>query len=176
MEEILASIRRIIAEDGDAPAPAEKPASEKPGKREEEVLELTEVVEEDGSVVSLSTGGAKKQAAEPPPKRAAEPPPPPPPLEPEPEPEADGPQSEEHRLVSETTAAASMAALSQLSSLQRAQITDVPLGDANRTLLDVVRELLRPMLKDWLDTNLPPLVERLVQEEIRRVSKEILSR
>jgi cell pole-organizing protein PopZ len=32
------------------------------------------------------------------------------------------------------------------------------------------------MLKDWLDTNLPPLVERLVQEEIRRVSKEILSR
>jgi len=179
MEEILASIRRIIAEDGDAAAPAEKPAPEKPvaAKREEEVLELTEVVEEDGSVVSLSTGGAKKQAAEPPPKRAAEPPPPPSPP-PEPEPEMDKPQSEEDRLVSETTAAASMAALSQLSSLtaQRTQISDVPLGDANRTLLDVVRELLRPMLKDWLDTNLPPLVERLVQEEIRRVSREILSR
>jgi uncharacterized protein len=176
MEEILASIRRIIAEDGDAPAPADKPAPEKPAKREEEVLELTEVVEEDGSVVSLSAGAAKKQAAEPPTKRAAEPPPPPP--EPEPEPMMDKSESEEDRLVSETTAAASMAALSQLSSLtaQRAQISDVPLGDANRTLLDVVRELLRPMLKEWLDTNLPPLVERLVQEEIRRVSKEILSR
>ncbi|HEV2545828.1 MAG TPA: DUF2497 domain-containing protein [Stellaceae bacterium] len=174
MEEILASIRRIIAEDGDAAAPAEKPAAEKPAKREEEVLELTEVVEEDGSVVSLSTGGAKKPAPEPPPKRAIEPAPPPPEPEPEPEPE----QTDEDRLVSETTAAASMAALSQLSTLtaQRPQISDMPLGDANRTLLEVVRELLRPMLKDWLDANLPPLVERLVQEEIRRVSKEILSR
>ena len=177
MEEILASIRRIIAEDGDA-APAEKPAPEKAAKRDEEVLELTEVVEEDGSVVSLSTGGAKKPAPEPPPtpKRAIEPAPPPP--EPEPEPEPEPMQTEEDRLVSETTAAASMAALSQLSTLsaQRPQISDMPLGDANRTLLEVVRELLRPMLKDWLDTNLPPLVERLVQEEIRRVSKEILSR
>lgn len=176
MEEILASIRRIIAEDGDTAAPAEKAAPEKPAKREEEVLELTEVVEEDGSVVSLSTGGAKKPAPEPPPKRAAEPPPPP---EPEPEPEpAPAPELDEDRLVSETTAAASMAALSQLSSLsaQRPQISDMPLGDASRTLLDVVREMLRPMLKDWLDTNLPPLVERLVQEEIRRVSRELLSR
>jgi uncharacterized protein len=172
MEEILASIRRIIAEDGDAAAPPEKPAAEKAVKRDEEVLELTEVVEEDGSVVSLSTGSAKKPAPEPLPKRAIEPAPPPPAPEPEPV------ETDEDRLVSQTTAAASMAALSQLSSLsaQRPQISDMPLGDANITLLEVVRELLRPMLKDWLDTNLPPLVERLVQEEIRRVSKEILSR
>jgi uncharacterized protein len=178
MEEILASIRRIIAEDGDTAAPAEKAAPEKAAKREEEVLELTEVVEEDGSVVSLSAGGAKKPAPEPPLKRAAEPPPPPEP-EPEPEPEpVRTPELDDDRLVSQTTAAASMAALSQLSALtaQRPQISDLPLGDASRTLLDVVRELLRPMLKDWLDHNLPPLVERLVQEEIRRVSKEILSR
>jgi uncharacterized protein len=174
MEEILASIRRIIAEDGDAAASPEKPAAEKAVKRDEEVLELTEVVEEDGSVVSLSTAGAKKPTPEPPPKRAIDPAPPPPVPEPEPEPV----QTDEDRLVSETTAAASMAALSQLSTLtaQRPQISDMPLGDGNVTLLEVVRELLRPMLKDWLDTNLPPLVERLVQEEIRRVSKEILSR
>jgi uncharacterized protein len=184
MEEILASIRRIIAEDGDAAAPPEKPAAEKAVKRDEEVLELTEVVEEDGSVVSLSTVGAKKPAPEPPPKRAIEPAPEPPlkraiePAPPAPEPEPEPMQTDEDRLVSETTAAASMAALSQLSTLsaQRQQISDMPLGDANITLLEVVRELLRPMLKDWLDTNLPPLVERLVQEEIRRVSKEILSR
>jgi cell pole-organizing protein PopZ len=40
-----------------------------------------------------------------------------------------------------------------------------------RTLEDLVAEMLRPMLKDWLDDNLPSLVERLVQEEIQRVSR-----
>jgi hypothetical protein len=37
------------------------------------------------------------------------------------------------------------------------------------TIEDIVREELRPLLKDWLDTNLPPLVERLVRTEIERV-------
>jgi cell pole-organizing protein PopZ len=37
------------------------------------------------------------------------------------------------------------------------------------TLEDIVREEIRPMLKAWLDTNLPPLVERLVAAEIERV-------
>ncbi len=37
------------------------------------------------------------------------------------------------------------------------------------TIEDLVREELRPLLKDWLDTNLPPLVERLVRAEIERV-------
>jgi cell pole-organizing protein PopZ len=40
-----------------------------------------------------------------------------------------------------------------------------------RTLEDLVAEMLKPMLKDWLDDNLPSLVERLVQEEIYRVSR-----
>ena len=40
-----------------------------------------------------------------------------------------------------------------------------------RTLEDLVRELLRPMLKGWLDDNLPGLVERLVRAEIERVSR-----
>ena len=39
------------------------------------------------------------------------------------------------------------------------------------TLEDLVRELLRPMLKTWLDDNLPNLVERLVRAEIERVSR-----
>ena len=43
---------------------------------------------------------------------------------------------------------------------------ELPLGAVNRTLEDMVRELLRPMLKEWLDDNLPPLVERLVRDEI----------
>jgi uncharacterized protein len=40
-----------------------------------------------------------------------------------------------------------------------------------RTLEDLVREMLRPMLKSWLDENLPGLVERLVRAEIERVSR-----
>ncbi len=39
------------------------------------------------------------------------------------------------------------------------------------TLEDVVRETLRPMLKSWLDENLPSLVERMVQSEIERVAR-----
>jgi uncharacterized protein len=40
-----------------------------------------------------------------------------------------------------------------------------------RTLEDLVRDMLKPMLKEWLDANLPELVERLVRAEIERVSR-----
>ena len=40
-----------------------------------------------------------------------------------------------------------------------------------RTLEDLVREMLRPMLKSWLDENLPGMVERLVRAEIERVAR-----
>ena len=40
-----------------------------------------------------------------------------------------------------------------------------------RTLEDLVTDLIRPMLKDWLDENLPPLVERLVRSEIDRIAR-----
>jgi cell pole-organizing protein PopZ len=40
-----------------------------------------------------------------------------------------------------------------------------------RTLEDLVREMLRPMLKTWLDDNLPRMVDRLVRAEIERVSR-----
>ena len=43
-------------------------------------------------------------------------------------------------------------------------------GDA-KTIEELVQEMLRPMLKMWLDENLPPLVERLVREEIERVAR-----
>jgi cell pole-organizing protein PopZ len=39
------------------------------------------------------------------------------------------------------------------------------------TLEDLVKQMLRPMLKDWIDDNLPQLVERLVRAEIERVSR-----
>jgi cell pole-organizing protein PopZ len=45
------------------------------------------------------------------------------------------------------------------------------LGNNARTLEDLVKEMLRPMLKSWLDDNLPGLVERMVRAEIERVSR-----
>jgi cell pole-organizing protein PopZ len=45
------------------------------------------------------------------------------------------------------------------------------LGKNARTLEDLVKEMLRPMLKSWLDDNLPGLVERIVRAEIERVSR-----
>ena len=177
MEEILASIRRIIAEDGDgaaAPAADDKPA---PPPRQEDILELTDVVDESGSVVSLS---AQKAAPEPPPARQEpvdlappRPAPPPPPPEPEMAPMPD----EEDRLVSGATAAASVAALSQLATAgQRPPVNDLPLGDIGQTLEGLVRGILKPMLKEWLDANLPDLVERLVHEEIQRMVRDVQRR
>jgi cell pole-organizing protein PopZ len=69
----------------------------------------------------------------------------------------------EHGLISAATTAAVDSAFNTL-----AQTVLVQNG---RTLEDLVREMLRPMLKIWLDDNLPSLVERLVRTEIERVSR-----
>ncbi|MGB9151518.1 MAG: DUF2497 domain-containing protein, partial [Alphaproteobacteria bacterium] len=45
------------------------------------------------------------------------------------------------------------------------------IGNGGRTLEDMVVELMRPLLKDWLDKNLPAVVERLVQKEIERIAR-----
>jgi hypothetical protein len=45
------------------------------------------------------------------------------------------------------------------------------LSNNARTLEDLVKEMLRPMLKSWLDDNLPQMVERIVKAEIERVSR-----
>mgnify|MGYP001285338901 FL=1 len=42
---------------------------------------------------------------------------------------------------------------------------------SDRTLEDVVRELLRPLLKQWLDDNLPGIVETAVREEVERIAR-----
>lgn len=177
MEEILASIRRIISEDeqqqaaekpaanGSAPAAAPAPA--------DDVLELTEVVNDDGSVSSL-------KKAEPPAEPEPEPEPfPEPSFEPEPEapafaraeasaPEGDG-GSSEFDLLSERAASSAAASFADLlGSVSGAR--SMHLGNGAKTLEDLVKELLRPMLKDWLDRNLPPLVERLVAREIAKIA------
>jgi cell pole-organizing protein PopZ len=185
MEEILASIRRIIAEDGDTAAPpaaakpAEKPApAPEPEPPEEEVLELTEVVEPDGSVVSLAAAAAERAA------EAAAPPPSPTPLvqteEPLRRPELvppPPPPAPSEQIVSPATAAASVASLAQLTALPgRGERSDIPLGAGHLTLEMLVREELRPILKDWLDRNLPDMVERIVKAEIARLVHDVQRR
>jgi cell pole-organizing protein PopZ len=44
-------------------------------------------------------------------------------------------------------------------------------GSERRSLDEIAQDMLRPMLQDWLDDNLPTLVERLVREEIERVAR-----
>ncbi len=50
-------------------------------------------------------------------------------------------------------------------------LANTVLSNNARTLEDLVKEMLRPMLKAWLDDNLPGLVERIVKAEIERVSR-----
>ncbi len=67
------------------------------------------------------------------------------------------------QLLSSTTSAAVDSAFNTLAQTVLVQNA--------RTLEDLVREMLRPMLKSWLDDNLPGVVERLVRAEIERVSR-----
>jgi cell pole-organizing protein PopZ len=83
---------------------------------------------------------------------------------------ADSPPSPPHmngqplpQLLSASTSAAVDSAFNSLAQTVLVQNA--------RTLEDLVREMLRPMLKTWLDENLPGLVERLVRSEIERVSR-----
>src|SRR5262249_6840900 len=78
------------------------------------------------------------------------------------------------RIVSDVTSGAAAAAFAQLGALPRDRRRDaeMPLGGAERTLEEIVRDMLRPMLQSWLDEHLPAIVERLVREEIARVVDE----
>ena len=174
MEEILASIRRIIADDGPANettesrqanvataresaaqapprpsariAPADAAASTPP-MTEEEIDSMLAHLR--GTPRQPSAGSARTEAA------AAS----------EPAPTLDAPRAavEERGLLSAATTAAVDAAFDTLARTAQAR--------GGRTLEEVVSELLRPMLKSWLDENLPEMVERLVRAEIERVSR-----
>lgn len=195
MEEILSSIRRIINED-DAPAEAEaeaepapaaaapEPAPEPEGNDQGaiddifgdagdddggDVLELTDRIEEpsggtdpivgddDLMIVDREDDFEAVVAEEP----AFEPAP-----APEPEIDFDSLETEvEDGIMSEPAVSAAMGSFHSLADTIR--ISD----EEGRTLEGVVRALLRPMLKEWLDTNLPAIVDEKVQAEIDRVAR-----
>jgi cell pole-organizing protein PopZ len=164
MEEILSSIKRIIAEEGDGamaaararrqtrPAPA--PLPEPDQYDDEEILELSDQV------------AAEAEAAP----------------EPEPAPEPHFTPSEPAPVAAAPVAASAPAApVSSLLSQRTAEATRGPLDALSRmvvkpeiagsdTLEGMVREMIRPMLRDWLDANLPLLVETMVAREISRIT------
>ncbi|MEI2388073.1 DUF2497 domain-containing protein [Breoghania sp. JC706] len=74
-----------------------------------------------------------------------------------------GALSPEERLMSENTDTSVHSAFASLSN--------TVLAANSRTLDDLVREMLRPMIKAWLDDNLPTMVERMVRQEIERVTR-----
>jgi cell pole-organizing protein PopZ len=69
----------------------------------------------------------------------------------------------DEELISQNSSAAVANAFNSLST--------TILSQNARTLEDLVKELLRPMLKTWLDHNLPPMVERMIRAEIERVTR-----
>ncbi len=125
MEEILASIKRVIAEDGRTaarPARGSRPAEAPPP--EDDVLELSDPIGEPASP-----------------------------------------------LVSEDAAAASRQSLAALSALRERSEAPLALSSAGDGPLEaVVREMLKPMLKEWLDTHLPEIVETMVAREVARIT------
>jgi cell pole-organizing protein PopZ len=175
MEDILASIRRILNEDEAAAPPNASPPS--PASRPppaDEPLDLTREMLVGGPPAPAQVSPPAPPAPTPPavPAPAASPPPqpsvePPAPATPAPTPVADG-------LLAPAAAAAASASV---GSLLRAVAAER--GSAVRsggpTIEDLVREELRPLLKEWLDQHLPAVVERLVRAEIERVVGRALS-
>jgi hypothetical protein len=175
MEEIIASISRIIT-DEKTPAEPLRPVS---GEKTE-VLELTEIVDENGSVRRVAPEAVSSERRSTGPAVAVDPTAAnatarssPSSLRPEAELE---PKLElgRERILSSATSGAAAAAFAQLGALprERRREGELPLGGVDRTLEDIVRDMLRPLLQTWLDENLPGMVERLVREEIARVVGE----
>ena len=125
MDEILSSIKRIIADD-DRGRPATKRAKSA-ARDEEEVLELTT---------------------------------------------ADENAIAEDRLLDDGKAQNLRHSFSALQTLSEPGVAPQVVRSGETSLEGLTRELLRPMLKDWLDTHLPPIVEAMVEREITRITKK----
>jgi uncharacterized protein len=166
MEEILASIRQIIATDEPPADAATHPAT----NPEDDILELTELVEEPGAVAEVEVAAEELL-----------------PTAPEAEAVRDEPMmaeesalampaTEEGALVSADIVAQSAGAFASLTEeLENRRITlpsHVEVGDGKQTLEQLVTQIMRPLLKEWLETNLPTTVERLVQKEIERIARQ----
>lgn len=178
MDDILASIRKILNEDEQAaatvvPAPAVPPASSPASPPAAIQLTPEMMIAPPESLAGPAVAPAMGAPAPAPPPPAPAPvheplfgaaPPPP---QPEPFLMSLEPQAPPTGLVDPTAAAAAASAFGQLSRL--AQDRGAAVTRSGPSIEDLVREELRPMLKAWLDAHLPATVERLVRVEIERV-------
>lgn len=191
MEEILASIRRIISEDDappaaeaaphvPAPAPAPVPppappvvhAAPEPVAEEEDEDDVLELNEPAPAPAPAETHGDldvfdKPKAIEPAPEPKVEPVK----LAPAPAP-AYAPIDDEAYDHSPAggglvSGVAASAAASHFGNLAQS----IAMPAHGRTLEDLVGELLKPLLKDWLDEHLPSMVEQAVRDEVERISR-----
>jgi hypothetical protein len=183
MEEILASIRKIISEDesrGANATAAPSPPPSRPSPPTDNVSPLfagrrgATRFGGDGADIAPATGVEKTPAAEARDKtradtRSAEA------REARPKPEVHAPprlpepapiqrSTSDRALLSASTEAAVTASFAELKA---AAAREDP-----SAVEQLAEELMRPMVKAWLDQNLPPLVERIVREEIERLSRK----
>ena len=76
-------------------------------------------------------------------------------------------------LVDVQSVRAATSSLSLLANAVTEAKESLPMGNGNQTIEDLMKEVMRPMVKDWLDKNLPDLVERLVKTEIKRITRDL---
>ena len=195
MEEILASIRRIISED-DAPAEAaagaaaaapaqDEPAQpqeaavspalmdetvsvQEPAASEEDVLELTDTYEAPAteSIGDLDVSPAEAEPEPFPVEAVSESV-----FAPEPEQPAASTPPGYDTLVGDSAAASAASAFAGLASTLKKPEPMEPSIPTGPTLDELARSLLRPMLKEWLDANLPGIVEAQVRKEVERIAR-----
>ena len=161
MEDILSSIKRIIAEEGDAAAGAARlgrklprptmPRADIDDFGHDEILELSNPVQADQE--------------EPMPQPYAYTPAPTPPAQAAPAPVAAAPDAEP--ILSPQATQATRGPLEALS-----RMIVKPDVQGSDTLEGLVREMIRPMLRDWMDANLPSMVEQMVAQEIARITSQ----
>ena len=201
MEEILQSIRRIIADDdegGDKSVAPEAANAENNIVPTSDILELTDILEDDDSITDIKeaakipTAGAKDSVDVLDNIDAALAPPAPPPAAPieapavsaPPQPAAQTPapvstptemsDSELDTLLSKTAENAALSSLAKLSIPEEKKSyihTQSPVFRSGGTVEDMGEDLLKPMRKEWLDNNLPSIVEKIVEREVIRLTR-----
>ena len=172
MEEILASIRKIISEDQQEDS-IEKSSSAKEEENSPEplldteefnpddVLELTEEVEDpsaNGLGNTSDTSPSSNNSNEALLKVSGA---------------FDDMSERGDDLVDVQSVRAATSSLSLLANAVTKAKASLPMGNGNQTIEDLMKEVMRPMVKDWLDKNLPDLVERLVETEIKRITRDL---
>lgn len=184
IEEILASIRQIISDDDDhppaataepdpipEPEPEPEPAPIAPSPPKEDILELKDPLPPPEMPVIDMEDAVEED--EPMTKEEILPPPLPP--EPAPEPEPVMASTVADSILTDGAKLAALSGFSKLSSnMSMDRGTTPPSSSGGSTLEDIVRDMLNPMLRVWLDENLPDIIERLVQKELDKLARKAM--